>query len=868
MKKITDLMLKLNEIDFRSHDHYKKYKAKLKRGMRPTTKVSIGGKETTAGDADKVVAKKDKIQRGAPETNPKPLDKLAKMGMKKADKTPRTKDGSPDWDAIANDPSNVHAKGTPQAGEDDGYFGDEDHEDGSRGTGTTGTPKNSSTAPVAGKSLSSKVNKSLANFKGDYYEEEALEDLNQLFQDTGAYDKGELTYEDGMKAIQDLDNYQDGDGKHNDQDEAYDAKLEMQDQLTKLFDEPEGGWNKDNMGNVKADGSEHEYGELNFGQSHPQVRYSDDEGDEDYDDEDYDDEEQPAPKEKEKEYIPIPKLEKAVTSGEHTFTGLDSSYHAPELPKEFLDDVKKELEQTYKFDDYGASKLDKLYNHANADFAKAATKAKEAGKEVKPTSALDFAASLEKYLSWKGTPNDGVELRSKKESVKGKLGRIIKEEIVNVIKERYKLTEGTKVKIGDVLYLGKRKGKVTKVMSDMANVDFGKGDVYGITFSRIKGNKIEEGKLTEGAYYKQGQKVRYQIDRGSPKALKPSIGTISKIKKVGHGYQYTIQDGGPVPVWEAEILGPTSHNEGKLTESMIGIKTKANFKPNSLKGALERAGIKGFQMNRLSWSLTALKVDKKDFNNAKKIIDKLGLSVMMVKEGKITEGNIVTRNAWNRMSDDEKIDALQTAYEDPAEAMKHYDKKWEDLPSVATQNMYKEGKLKEIDMDRVFMKGRTKKRTTDESTKKKQYSKGDVIKVSIPKVATTKGKVVMIKQYQGAPVYLIKSPKGNLVAHQDHVIGLNEGIQHREDKKQQITELAKLNKMQRNAILGLLGLSILGFTFKAAAAPFFLLFAGYMHVNDFIEAQRYARKNPAKVAQMHQDHRGSQGYDVRLNSFM
>jgi hypothetical protein len=381
-------------------------------------------------------------------------------------------------------------------------------------------------------------------------------------------------------------------------------------------------------------------------------------------------------------------------------------------------------------------------------------------------------------------------------------------------------------------------------------------------------SSIREGKLTEGAYYKKGQKVRYQIDRGSPKALRPSIGTISKIKKVGHGYQYIIQDGGPVPVWEAEILGPTSHNEGKLTESMIGIKTKANFKPNSLKGALERAGIKGFQMNRLSWSLTALKVDKKDFNNAKKIIDKLGLSVMMVKEGKITEGNIVTRNAWNRMSDDEKIDALQTAYEDPAEAMKHYDKKWEDLPSVATQNMYKEGKLKEIDMDRVFMKGRTKKRTTDESTKKKQYSKGDVIKVSIPKVATTKGKVVMIKQYQGAPVYLIKSPKGNLVAHQDHVIGLNEGIQHREDKKQQITELAKLNKMQRNAILGLLGLSILGFTFKAAAAPFFLLFAGYMHVNDFIEAQRYARKNPAKVAQMHQDHRGSQGYDVRLNSFM
>ena len=39
-------------------------------------------------------------------------------------------------------------------------------------------------------------------------------------------------------------------------------------------------------------------------------------------------------------------------------------------------------------------------------------------------------------------------------------------------------------------------------------------------------------------------------------------------------------------------------NEGKLTESMIGIKTKANFKPLQLKGALEKAGIKGFRMDR------------------------------------------------------------------------------------------------------------------------------------------------------------------------------------------------------------------------------------------------------------------------------
>ena len=46
------------------------------------------------------------------------------------------------------------------------------------------------------------------------------------------------------------------------------------------------------------------------------------------------------------------------------------------------------------------------------------------------------------------------------------------------------------VKVGDILTKDGRKGKVVKVMDDMANVDFGSGDVYGITFRRIKGNKI------------------------------------------------------------------------------------------------------------------------------------------------------------------------------------------------------------------------------------------------------------------------------------------------------------------------------------------------------------------------------------------
>tara|TARA_Y100000034_G_scaffold110587_1_gene142872 strand:+ start:378 stop:1025 length:648 start_codon:yes stop_codon:yes gene_type:complete len=69
--------------------------------------------------------------------------------------------------------------------------------------------------------------------------------------------------------------------------------------------------------------------------------------------------------------------------------------------------------------------------------------------------------------------------------------------------------------------------------------------------------------LSEGAKYKKGQEVEYQIDKGSKKALRPSTGKISKVNKVRGSYHYTIQDGGPVPVWELEIIGL---NEGKLNE--------------------------------------------------------------------------------------------------------------------------------------------------------------------------------------------------------------------------------------------------------------------------------------------------------------
>jgi hypothetical protein len=53
-----------------------------------------------------------------------------------------------------------------------------------------------------------------------------------------------------------------------------------------------------------------------------------------------------------------------------------------------------------------------------------------------------------------------------------------------------KENKSTTPKIGDILTKNGRKGKVVKVMDDMVNVDFGNGDVYGITLSRIRGSEI------------------------------------------------------------------------------------------------------------------------------------------------------------------------------------------------------------------------------------------------------------------------------------------------------------------------------------------------------------------------------------------
>jgi len=78
-------------------------------------------------------------------------------------------------------------------------------------------------------------------------------------------------------------------------------------------------------------------------------------------------------------------------------------------------------------------------------------------------------------------------------------------------------------------------------------------------------------------------------------------------------------------------------NENKVNESVIGIKTERDFKPKALVDALDKAKVK-YKINRLSMTLSVLDLDKKYFDDAKKIVDDLGLTVMMAKENQLTEG--------------------------------------------------------------------------------------------------------------------------------------------------------------------------------------------------------------------------------------
>ena len=84
------------------------------------------------------------------------------------------------------------------------------------------------------------------------------------------------------------------------------------------------------------------------------------------------------------------------------------------------------------------------------------------------------------------------------------------------------------VKVGDILTKDGKKGKVVKVMDDMANVDFGNGDVYGITFSRIKGKEIVNEEEIDKRI-KAEKAIRQTLkDEGGAAGLAPLVKAVKK----------------------------------------------------------------------------------------------------------------------------------------------------------------------------------------------------------------------------------------------------------------------------------------------------------------------------------------------------
>lgn len=80
---------------------------------------------------------------------------------------------------------------------------------------------------------------------------------------------------------------------------------------------------------------------------------------------------------------------------------------------------------------------------------------------------------------------------------------------IKLAMEEIGVNESSKPKVGDELTMVKtgKKGKVVKCMGDMCNVDFGNGDVYGITYRRIKGDQITEEVINEGVVSIKGGRI-------------------------------------------------------------------------------------------------------------------------------------------------------------------------------------------------------------------------------------------------------------------------------------------------------------------------------------------------------------------------
>ncbi len=103
--------------------------------------------------------------------------------------------------------------------------------------------------------------------------------------------------------------------------------------------------------------------------------------------------------------------------------------------------------------------------------------------------------SIQKYLKDAGNHSSAefVYLFDERDG-KWYMADVYDDKELKPVKESVEVNEADKPKVGDELTMVKngKKGKVVKCGADQCDVDFGSGDVYGIVYRRIKGDKIEE----------------------------------------------------------------------------------------------------------------------------------------------------------------------------------------------------------------------------------------------------------------------------------------------------------------------------------------------------------------------------------------
>lgn len=99
------------------------------------------------------------------------------------------------------------------------------------------------------------------------------------------------------------------------------------------------------------------------------------------------------------------------------------------------------------------------------------------------------------------------------------------------------------IKVGDILkgvegIIKGKEGKVISINKDMLQVDFGNGDKYGITVSRVKDGKIFDKPINESLpTEKRMSDIGTLIDRLTKLLSSDSILAKSIIKELGSGYK-------------------------------------------------------------------------------------------------------------------------------------------------------------------------------------------------------------------------------------------------------------------------------------------------------------------------------------------